>query len=68
MRAFYTDRFVLPLPPGHRFPMVKYSRLRERCLAEGILSPEDLREPRPAEWTELSLVHDAEYLVRLGSG
>ena len=21
MKAFYTDHFVLPLPPGHRFPM-----------------------------------------------
>ncbi|HLM67784.1 MAG TPA: hypothetical protein VK358_09665 [Longimicrobium sp.] len=27
MRAFYTDRFVLPLPVGHRFPMIEYARL-----------------------------------------
>lgn len=68
MKAFYTDRFVLPLPEGHRFPMEKYSRLRERCLAEGVLSESDLREPRPADWGELALVHDAAYLERVRSG
>ena len=30
MQAFYADQFVLPLPPGHRFPMPKYRLLRER--------------------------------------
>jgi hypothetical protein len=29
MRAFYGDRFVLPLPAGHRFLMQKYYLLRE---------------------------------------
>ena len=29
MKVFYTDHFVLPLPDGHRFPMRKYSMLRE---------------------------------------
>jgi hypothetical protein len=32
---FYTDVFVLPLPPGHRFPMEKYARLRQRLLSRG---------------------------------
>ena len=32
MRCFYSDTFVLPLPEGHRFPMAKYSGLRERLL------------------------------------
>ena len=68
MRAFYTDRFVLPLPPGHRFPMVKYSRVRERCLAEGVLSPDDLHEPPAASWAELGQVHHAEYLARVRRG
>jgi len=29
VKAFYTDHFVLPLPVGHRFPMEKYSGLRD---------------------------------------
>ena len=32
MRIFYSDHYVLPLPPGHRFPMSKYARLRARVL------------------------------------
>jgi acetoin utilization deacetylase AcuC-like enzyme len=68
MRAFYTDRFVLPLPPGHRFPMQKYARVRERCLAEGVVPPEQMEEPPAATWDELRLVHDAEYVDQVASG
>jgi acetoin utilization deacetylase AcuC-like enzyme len=68
MRVFYTDRFVLPLPEGHRFPMIKYARVRERCVAEGVLAPGALREPPAATWDELALVHDAEYLARVRGG
>ena len=42
MRAFYSDHFVLPLPEGHKFPMAKYARLRERIVADAIVAPEDL--------------------------
>lgn len=68
MRAFYTDHFVLPLPEGHRFPMVKYRRVRERCLDEGILSAAELAEPPAAGWDELALVHDADYLAAVREG
>lgn len=68
MRAFYTDRFVLPLPEGHRFPMDKYRKLRERCLAAGILQPDDLREPSAPAWEELGLVHNSDYLARVEVG
>jgi acetoin utilization deacetylase AcuC-like enzyme len=68
MRAFYTDRFVLPLPEGHRFPMTKYSRLRERCVHEGVLALDELAEPPPACWSDLALVHDERYLQRVRDG
>lgn len=68
MRAYYTDGFVLPLPPGHRFPMVKYSRVRERCVEEGILAESELRVPPAAGWRELALVHTASYLSRVKDG
>jgi hypothetical protein len=35
MQLFYTDHFFFPLPEGHRFPMTKYSLLRERLAAGG---------------------------------
>jgi acetoin utilization deacetylase AcuC-like enzyme len=62
VRAFYCDHFVLPLPEGHRFPMAKYARLRERIVAEGLVNADDLREPIPASWADLGLVHTDEYL------
>ncbi|HET7232803.1 MAG TPA: histone deacetylase [Longimicrobium sp.] len=68
MKAFYTDRFVLPLPPGHRFPMVKYSRVRERCLAEGVVAPGEMSEPPAATWDELALAHERDYLQAVRDG
>ena len=68
MKAFYSDHFVLPLPEGHRFPMAKYSRLRERILADGILPPDDLHEAPAAEWSALELVHDPAYIAAVRSG
>lgn len=68
MQSFYTDVFVLPLPSGHRFPMSKYSRLRERCLAEGVLSADELAVPAAAAWDELALVHTEDYLARVFAG
>ncbi|WP_448336433.1 histone deacetylase family protein [Chloroflexus aurantiacus] len=68
MRAFYSDTFVLPLPPGHRFPMEKYALLRERVLSEGIVTPERLHVPEPASITELCRAHDAHYVERVING
>lgn len=68
MRAFYSDRFVLDLPPGHRFPMIKYARLRERLVAEGVLRADELSEPPAATWDELALVHDRDYIDAVREG
>src|SRR4051794_19149393 len=68
MKAFYSDTFVLPLPEHHRFPMAKYRLLRERILAEGILSANDLRVPDPASWEDLRLVHDSAYVDAVATG
>jgi acetoin utilization deacetylase AcuC-like enzyme len=68
VRAFYSDHFVLPLPEGHKFPMAKYARLRERILAEGIISAGDLQEAPLASVEDLQLVHDAEYVDAVRTG
>ena len=68
MRAFYSDHFVLPLPEGHKFPMAKYSRLRERILAEGIVAPGDLHEAPLASLDDLRLVHDPGYVDAVANG
>jgi acetoin utilization deacetylase AcuC-like enzyme len=68
VKAFYSDHFVLPLPEGHKFPMTKYSRLRERILAEGIVAPEDLHEAPLASLDDLRLVHDPGYVDAVANG
>lgn len=68
LKAFYTDIFELPLPPGHRFPMAKYRMLRERV--EGLVTEglAELRVPRAADDVILRRVHDDDYLKRVKTG
>ncbi|NBD07772.1 MULTISPECIES: histone deacetylase [Corallococcus] len=62
MRVFHLDRYSVPLPEGHRFPMEKYRLLRELLLARGILSPASLFEAPRAERADLERVHTPRYL------
>jgi acetoin utilization deacetylase AcuC-like enzyme len=68
MKLFYADHFVLPLPPGHRFPMEKYARLRTRLQAGGLFSAEDFCVPEAAADATLLHAHDAGYLARVTAG
>lgn len=68
MKAFYSDHFVLPLPEGHKFPMAKYSGLRQRIVQTGILPAEALAEAPAADWDDLRLVHTAEYVEAVAQG
>ena len=62
MRVFHSDRYAVPLPPGHRFPMEKYRLLREALLSRGILSPASLFEAPRVDRADLERVHTARYL------
>ena len=66
MRVFYADQFVLPLPPGHRFPMEKYRLLRDRLAAE--LPEVQLMRAEPASDGELALVHTPSYIRGISDG
>src|ERR687897_635967 len=68
MKVFYSDHFVLPLPEDHRFPMVKYSMLRERVARDGICGPGELSTPRAVTDQEILRAHDPDYLRRVVSG
>lgn len=68
MRLFYTDVFVLPLPAGHRFPMEKYARLRQRLLASGDFSEGDFHLPPAASDEELARAHDLDYIRQVSDG
>jgi acetoin utilization deacetylase AcuC-like enzyme len=68
LKLFYTDHFVLPLPPEHRFPMQKYALLRQRVAASGLFAADDLRVPHAATDEEITRAHDPDYLRRVQSG
>lgn len=65
MNIFYNDHFVLPLPPGHRFPMQKYALLRAAVQA---WAPHALHEAPAASEDELRLAHTADYVRRMLDG
>ncbi|HXD39116.1 MAG TPA: histone deacetylase [Ramlibacter sp.] len=66
VRVFYATQFVLPLPPGHRFPMAKYQLLRDRLAAE--LPLIELMQALPATDGELALVHSPAYIKEISEG
>ena len=56
---------MLPLPDGHRFPMQKYSLLREAVQA---FAPDSLEVAPAAKDDELLLAHDTAYVRRMSDG
>lgn len=68
VRIAFSDRYVHPLPPGHRFPMIKYELLAEQLVYEGTFSPSDFFEPEPVSEEFLSLTHKPEWISKLKEG
>jgi acetoin utilization deacetylase AcuC-like enzyme len=66
MRAFHADGVVLPLPPGHSFPIGKYRLLREAVERE--LPAIRVHEANPASDGELALVHTPTYVAAVAEG
>lgn len=65
LKIFYTDHYVLPLPTGHRFPMQKYARLRQRVEAAQL---GEMCLPAPATDEDLCRAHDVDYVRRVVNG
>lgn len=66
MRAFDSGRFVLPLPPGHRFPMGRYALLREQL--ERQLPEVRMSEAPRASDGELALAHAPGWIAAIADG
>lgn len=69
VRAFSSDRFVLPLPDGHRFPMQKYRLVREGVSDRGLLPAAAVLEPGAIGEDDILRVHTTDYwkAVRCGT-
>ncbi len=68
MRTYYSDTFPLPLPTGHRFPIDKYQRLRERLEQTQTQGTIELIEAPSITLEQLGRVHTVEYLDQLRQG
>jgi acetoin utilization deacetylase AcuC-like enzyme len=62
MICFQTDQFEVSLPPGHRFPIGKYRRLRERLQDHASIQ---LRVADSVNAQQLKSVHTDDYVDRV---
>ena len=58
------DRWRFPLPERNRFPIEKYTLLRERVEADGV----EVREAEPVPWAWLEAVHEPALIERIRTG
>src|SRR4051794_23054091 len=63
MEVWSHDRWGIPLPAAHKFPISKYPLLRERVA--GLV---EIRESTAVSWEWLGAVHDADLLGRIREG
>jgi acetoin utilization deacetylase AcuC-like enzyme len=68
VRVWYSHHFVLPLPPGHRFPMAKYALLHERVAAARERLGVSLEEAPQAGVEDLLRAHTPDYVERVLAG
>jgi acetoin utilization deacetylase AcuC-like enzyme len=68
LHVWSSARYTFPLPPGHRFPIEKYERLRRRVIDERIVAAEQVHEPARASDDDLLRVHTRGYVERFAAG
>ena len=67
MKCSYHEGYGIALPAAHPFPMSKYPLLKNRLMADGVLTAPDLLEPEPIDLETVALVHTRDYLEKLES-
>ena len=68
LHCWTSARYTIPLPAGHRFPIAKYTLLRDAVVASGLVSANTLHEPARASVEALRLVHTERYVNALIAG
>ncbi len=68
MHVWSSAKYSFPLPEGHRFPIEKYTLLRESVVSAGIVRREHVHDPSRATREDLLLVHTADYIDRFSCG
>jgi len=68
LHVWSSAAYSFPLPDGHRFPIEKYTLLRERVISEGVVRADNVHVPAPVARGDLLLVHAAGYVDRFTRG
>lgn len=68
LKIAWNDHYTIPLPEGHRFPMVKYDLIPEQLLYEGTITPENLFSPELLPEQDIVSIHDNNYWEKLKYG
>ena len=68
MKIFYTDHLHFPLPADHRFPIEKYSLLRQQLMQDEIVDGIKFCVPRAATDQEIVRAHTPGYFERMQKG
>jgi acetoin utilization deacetylase AcuC-like enzyme len=58
----YHPDYVAPLPPGHRFPMVKFKKLYDCLIADRVANPQQFQQPERPTREVFELVHHPDYV------
>ncbi len=67
LKIAWTESYVLPLPPNHRFPMSKYEILPQQLLHEGTIKTENIFQPSPLDEQWILNTHEAGYWNNLST-
>src|ERR1700744_5892940 len=57
--------YAHPLPPGHRFPMLKYELIPQQLLHEGTITAENIFSPGELNEEVILWTHDPDYWAQL---
>lgn len=63
--TYYCDRWTVPLPAGHKFPMLKYVMVRQQL---ELINSIELQPSPAASAAEILLVHDVQYVGSILDG
>jgi len=68
LKIAWNEHYTVPLPEGHRFPMIKYDLIPEQLLYEGTITKKNIFSPRVLEEEDLYGIHDKDYWLKLKNG
>ncbi len=68
LKVAWNEKYTIPLPEGHRFPMIKYDLIPEQLLYEGTINTENIFSPLLLEEKNVLGIHELHYWKKLKNG